>query len=155
VGSGIVALYFGFRLFSKGVVVDQSGEASWNGFTLKLVKVGPGIFFALFGTGIVVTMTWERVNIPVAIGSGSDVAVVSAFSGASGTALEQIIEETRVAKSGLRDGSITVTQAASFMDRAQRTLARVRLGESLFDRCSSNAVLRDSSECSAYRRLVE
>lgn len=46
---GGLSLTFGWHLFKIGVVTDQSAEFSKKEFTVRLQKVGPGVFFALFG----------------------------------------------------------------------------------------------------------
>lgn len=43
------AIYAGYQLFKIGVVDPQSGELKGKGFSVKLQRCGPGIFFALFG----------------------------------------------------------------------------------------------------------
>ncbi|MDZ7754075.1 MAG: hypothetical protein U5S82_21150 [Gammaproteobacteria bacterium] len=55
-GIGAFLCYLGFRLFSE-VPVPAEGEAELSGvrgMTIKLTRVGPGVFFALFGTVVVV-----------------------------------------------------------------------------------------------------
>lgn len=55
-GIGAFLCYLGFRLFSE-VPVPAEGEAELSGvrgMTIKLTRVGPGVFFALFGTIVVV-----------------------------------------------------------------------------------------------------
>ena len=49
---GLLGIYFGYRLFTKGVVVDQAASGEFRSFKLSLGRVGPGVFFALFGTGL-------------------------------------------------------------------------------------------------------
>lgn len=53
---GAFFVYLGYRLFSE-VPVDNEGGAEISGpqgLTIKLTRIGPGVFFALFGTLIVV-----------------------------------------------------------------------------------------------------
>jgi hypothetical protein len=40
----------GWYLFRTGVIIDQSASGEFRGAKVVLTKVGPGIFFALFGT---------------------------------------------------------------------------------------------------------
>ncbi len=47
---GGLALYFGFRLFDKAIVSDSSLDAGTEKYYLRLKQIGPGVFFALFGT---------------------------------------------------------------------------------------------------------
>ena len=46
-----VSLILGYRLFKLGIINQQSGTFDWGKtLSVKLLNVGPGIFFALFGT---------------------------------------------------------------------------------------------------------
>jgi len=44
------AIIMGWNLFRVGIVDPQSGELKGEGWSVKLQKCGPGIFFSLFGT---------------------------------------------------------------------------------------------------------
>lgn len=44
------SIILGWHLFKIGVVSPQSGSLSGKGFKITLLKVGPGIFFSLFGS---------------------------------------------------------------------------------------------------------
>ena len=69
VAIGGVAIYLGYRLFLKVPEHHDSGgriTLPWN-ITVLLSRVGPGVFFALFGAAVVaysvhasVNYTWER-----------------------------------------------------------------------------------------------
>ena len=43
------SLILGWNLFKSGINLNQSAEFEKGNFKLKMLKVGPGIFFALFG----------------------------------------------------------------------------------------------------------
>ena len=49
-----VSMILGWSLFKLGIFTEQSGEIKTKGFLIKLSKVGPGIFFALFGCLILI-----------------------------------------------------------------------------------------------------
>lgn len=52
-----VSLVLGWNLFRIGVLKDQAAELSGHGWKFRLQRVGPGIFFALFGAvGLVVAL---------------------------------------------------------------------------------------------------
>jgi hypothetical protein len=53
IAAGCFVTYLGFRLFKLGIY-DKAGdlEGRWDGFSLTLRQVGPGVFFALFGLGL-------------------------------------------------------------------------------------------------------
>jgi hypothetical protein len=50
VGLSGLSLVLGWDLFRRGVLVDQTADLKGHGWTIRLQRVGPGIFFALFGT---------------------------------------------------------------------------------------------------------
>ena len=49
-----VSLILGWHLFKTGVLADQTAEIQKGDMLLKLQRVGPGVFFALFGTAILI-----------------------------------------------------------------------------------------------------
>ena len=51
-GSAGMSLVLGWNLFRAGVVLEQSAEFVVKGWKATLKRVGPGIFFALFGACI-------------------------------------------------------------------------------------------------------
>jgi hypothetical protein len=71
--SGVAFAYFGYRLFlAMPATQEQTGElkATWGDRSLWLRRVGPGLFFALFGATIIgVTASreakWEQFEVPV------------------------------------------------------------------------------------------
>ena len=52
VACGGLSLPFGWHLFKTGVLTDQSAEFSRKEISVRLQKVGPGVFFAIFGAAI-------------------------------------------------------------------------------------------------------
>jgi hypothetical protein len=52
VASGGLSLILGWHLFIRNITLEQSGELISGTLSIKLLKVGPGIFFALFGSVI-------------------------------------------------------------------------------------------------------
>jgi hypothetical protein len=49
-----LAILAGYKLFKVGIVDPQAADLRSKSFSLKLQKCGPGIFFGLFGTVILV-----------------------------------------------------------------------------------------------------
>jgi hypothetical protein len=47
---GGISLVLGWNLFRVGVVTQQTADLAAKGWRLNLKRVGPGVFFALFGT---------------------------------------------------------------------------------------------------------
>jgi hypothetical protein len=52
---GGLSLGWGWNLFRIGVVDPQAGELDLKSWRIKFQRVGPGVFFALFGAVILVT----------------------------------------------------------------------------------------------------
>src|ERR1700733_9027297 len=47
-----ISLAFGWDLFRVGVVTDRAAEFAAAGWKANLKRVGPGVFFALFGAAV-------------------------------------------------------------------------------------------------------
>jgi len=67
---GGVLIYFGYRLFLSlaGKIGRESGSGSFSftgGNKIKLSRVGPGVFFALFGAGLIVFSLVKPVSLTV------------------------------------------------------------------------------------------
>jgi hypothetical protein len=67
---GGVLIYFGYRLFLSlgGKRGHESGSGAFSfagGNKIKLSKVGPGVFFALFGAGLIVFSLVKPVSLTV------------------------------------------------------------------------------------------
>jgi hypothetical protein len=52
---GILSVYLGYKLFYVSSLKEGSGSLKSSLFDVSLTKVGPGIFFALFGSFVMVT----------------------------------------------------------------------------------------------------
>jgi hypothetical protein len=84
VAIGGLLIYFGYRLFLdlRGKRGREAGSGDFTlagGNKLKLSKVGPGVFFALFGAGLIVYSLTRSVSLtttgPVAPTAGKESAV--------------------------------------------------------------------------------
>jgi hypothetical protein len=52
--TGLISLLLGYKLFSKGICQNEGGlEAQYGESKIVLTSIGPGIFFALFGSIII------------------------------------------------------------------------------------------------------
>jgi hypothetical protein len=60
-----VSLVLGWDLFRRGLEVDQRAELSLKDFKVRLQRVGPGVFFALFGAVVLAVALRAPVAIPV------------------------------------------------------------------------------------------
>lgn len=67
-----IGIYMGAKLFLKGVVTEQSANLMGAGWSIHLQKVGPGIFFALFGSAILIYAVSSPVFIPTGENGGDE-----------------------------------------------------------------------------------
>jgi hypothetical protein len=85
---GGALIYFGYRLFlslaAKHGRENGTGEFSLGGNKIKLSKVGPGVFFAIAGAGLIAFMFAHPMTVKVPVPSkpaaGSGVLATSEFS---------------------------------------------------------------------------
>jgi hypothetical protein len=54
VAAALTAIILGWNLFTRAIIIDQSGTISVGDWKVELKSVGPGIFFSLFGTIVLV-----------------------------------------------------------------------------------------------------
>ena len=100
---GGASIWMGWRLFAAlGGDASQSAEFGGASLTIKLQKVGPGVFFALFGSLLIAASFW---NLPKA----SDVAEASAQIDATGGRREvsmapSLPKRSAVSQSGASQG---------------------------------------------------
>jgi hypothetical protein len=59
-----VSLGFGWNLFRVGVVGQQTADLSAMGWRVTLKRVGPGIFFAIFGAAVLSLSLRSPLNLP-------------------------------------------------------------------------------------------
>lgn len=52
VGFSGLSMVLGWNLFVRGILVDQEAEGSYKEWKITLRKIGPGVFFALFGCAV-------------------------------------------------------------------------------------------------------
>lgn len=110
-----VSLILGWNLFRVGIIHDQTAEASGKGWKIRLQKVGPGVFFALFGAvGLVVAL--QR-PLDIKVSTEPSVGVksyeVSSASGQNDEVLEYVKALTTAESLGMRDnGTHSIGQDA-------------------------------------------
>ena len=63
-----LCLTYGWNLFRVGVLNEQSAELSGNGWKFNLKRVGPGVFFALFGSIVLAFSLRSPLSIPATAG---------------------------------------------------------------------------------------
>jgi hypothetical protein len=60
--SAFVSIYFGWNLFRSNIYVDQEGNLSMGEWKVELKRVGPGIFFSLFGSAVLIAAFVHPMN---------------------------------------------------------------------------------------------
>lgn len=80
VAVGGLMIYLGYRLFSQvRGKAESSGDFSLGGGRhIKLSKVGPGVFFALFGTGLIIFSITRGIEVSTRPGAGREAGATGA-----------------------------------------------------------------------------
>jgi hypothetical protein len=60
-----LSLTYGWNLFRVGVLTEQSAELAANGWRVNLKRVGPGAFFALFGSVVLAVSLRSPLTFPL------------------------------------------------------------------------------------------
>jgi hypothetical protein len=76
---GGISLVLGWNLFRVGVVTQQTADLSAKGWRVNLQRVGPGVFFALFGTAILSLSLHNSLKLPLHRGPNSDSQLPAIF----------------------------------------------------------------------------
>ena len=59
-GVGLAFCYMGYRLFLVGIQKEEGNfELTWKEIQIKLIKAGPGTFYALFGAIIIAVTVYK------------------------------------------------------------------------------------------------
>jgi hypothetical protein len=61
---GLGLAYFGYKLFCRGITAE-AGEvkAAWGEKGITITRIGAGVYFAFFGTGIIVYSLYHGLGI--------------------------------------------------------------------------------------------
>jgi hypothetical protein len=88
---GGLAIYLGYKLFSMVQLSDSEGKFSFKGAEVTLTRVGPGVFFALFGAAVVTLALYKAVTFTETStntnAEGSSSVQSSSFGGISNPAI--------------------------------------------------------------------
>lgn len=84
VAAATLAIWCGYRLFEKVVSSDAELVAQGKGFKFRLLRVGPGVFFALFGCAV---LAWSVAS-PVMLKDARGERQLSATQGEPAKAAE-------------------------------------------------------------------
>lgn len=139
---GALLIYFGYRLFlSLGKRGREGGSGDFSfagGNKIRLSKVGPGVFFALFGAGLIVFSLVRPVSLttsrPVSKGPDSKEPVVAAsdFKFVGAVSIPENDQDRERMRAETRQDVIALNRAldqANGSDHAglQRAIARAKL----------------------------
>ena len=61
--AGVLFIFMGWRLYKDVVVSQTEGEASTSTFSIKMISGGPGVFFALFGMWLLVSLVGQEAKL--------------------------------------------------------------------------------------------
>ena len=105
VAIGGLSIYLGYRLFSQVQLSDSEGKFTLpGGTTIYLTRVGPGVFFALFGALVVSLALYKAVTFTESSTAASQTTPGSAaasFTGVSNAAIA-LSDEPEVARQETR-----------------------------------------------------
>ena len=105
VAIGGLSIYLGYRLFSQVQLSDSEGKFTLpGGTTIYLTRVGPGVFFALFGALVVSLALYKAVTFTESSTAASQTTPASAaasFTGVSNAAIA-LSDEPEVARQETR-----------------------------------------------------
>ena len=131
---GGLLIYFGYRLFlgssRKGRRESGAGEFSLGGSKVSLTKVGPGVFFAIFGAGLIAFTFAHPMTVKVPVpattkppgGSGSaGVAASSEFSFVGAVSAPQTAEDRARLRGEAQRDVVALNRALDRASAAERT----------------------------------
>jgi hypothetical protein len=165
---GIVAisgltLWYGFRLFTIVTDADARARLEGQGFNLSFTRVGPGVFFALFGSVVLVYALKSPLDLPLSRGGGGDGQRVSYNLGSAQTSYKATISalnQLEMVANQVNAGELRPADREQLVDSVERLSAvRPLLVDAEFgggtyaeysmvrDTCS-----RDPAACDAYLR---
>jgi hypothetical protein len=125
---GALAIYLGYSLFRHMPTVDRSeGKLQLpGGVSIFLSRIGPGVFFALFGCAII----GYSVTKPVKLDLGGEVYVGAPVASYSGLGQRDTpkLTEAMATISGL-EPEVAVARLNGFLESARQTLSRPEADE--------------------------
>jgi hypothetical protein len=61
--AGVITIYLGWRLYKDSVISKTSGEVNFKSIKIILTSGGPGVFLAVFGAYILITVLNQKVEL--------------------------------------------------------------------------------------------
>ena len=129
VGVGGISIYLGFRMFTlmPDLPVGDADIKLPGGVGIMVSRVGPGVFFSLFGAVIASLSLYRPVELPVTKADGSVVMASAAVGAVDGDAARREAERAQVART-LADLEEVVSLVPSNLEPAVRFDARRAVG---------------------------
>ena len=132
VASGVLLIYFGYRLFlTLPAVHGSDGELKMPTASFTVSKVGPGVFFAVFGTFLLWQMAEKVIRVdlaPVAVAEGAAQPRAQAVFGAPTAASAQTLRHTAndIAALNCAEARLLPTLPPELRADVQRAFLRAR-----------------------------
>ena len=137
---GALSIAFGYHLFRIGVVSSQEGVIEKGNFKLHLVKVGPGVFFSLFGAILVGYVAYVQLQLREVVESGDRIQTIEivGFSPGSIDELRRLVPATN----SLRDivAALNETLRSSVSADERDLLNRLSVVSAHLQKVSTNAL---------------
>lgn len=154
VAGGIIALYLGYRLFVSGLVGGQTGELIGKSLSVRLVRVGPGIFFALFGTCVLIVMTWQNI-VTSTPKVDEKVGTLTFFGISEKSRIERVVEDIGAIKVMVAAGSESRDNIVKVLTNIQESLVHILLGDKIYEGCKFGKRSQSEQDCQIFRKLVK
>jgi hypothetical protein len=119
VGSAALSLYYGYRLFSLSTAEQGELAAKMGSWQLNIARVGPGVFFALFGSAVLVYALSQSTSIKTESSGATEV------HGALGVAVKDKDQRTEVLRAVNTLSQLVTTGSLPPTPEALETLRRV------------------------------
>jgi hypothetical protein len=135
---GGISLVLGWNLFRVGVVTQQTADLAAKGWRLNLKRVGPGVFFALFGTLVLSLSLRSPLTLPLQRGGDTSASehgsqegknygstVTYAHSDDPELARSWVASINTIERIATKDKFTTLTDQQS-ISRSEKTLSQLR-----------------------------
>lgn len=95
-----MSIWLGARLFLHALPSDQKGEIDLHNFKIRLTKVGPGVFFGVFGVYIVVYALTSKLEF-----SANDISQLNMLNSSIGIeeTLSPLVEDDKKGSNAIND----------------------------------------------------
>lgn len=151
VAAALIAIVLGWSLFTRAITVNQSGNISIGDWKIELKSVGPGVFFSLFGTIILVYVLIKPAQYITTSAAGSGPAQTFSAMGVGSTsdnvtrsyvrAINTVAQiQTQIAAQPATSAATLLptqvsdmTNALNLLEQLRREILVLKFGASLMD----------------------